>query len=120
VTTEPYAELDPEDAKLITLARASRARTGALEGAAIRDQDGRTYSASTVVVGELMLSAVEVAVAMAASSGVDRLEAAVVVTEADLLADSEVRVVRALGGDIPVVRAGLDGTVREIVRGGAG
>jgi hypothetical protein len=117
VTTEPSAELDPEDAKLITLARASRARTGALEGAAVRDQDRRTYSASTVSVGELRLSALEVAVAMAASSGVDGLEAAVVVTEADVLAEPEVQVVRAVGGPhVLVVRAGPDGSVREILR----
>ncbi|HEY4992801.1 MAG TPA: hypothetical protein VII33_12040, partial [Nakamurella sp.] len=31
---------DAEDAKLITLARGARARTGAAEGAAVRDGDG--------------------------------------------------------------------------------
>jgi hypothetical protein len=32
---------DPEDLKLITLARAARARSGAHQGAAVRDTDGR-------------------------------------------------------------------------------
>jgi hypothetical protein len=114
-TTAP--DLEPEDAKLITLARAARARTAAVEGAAVRDQDGRTYTATTVSVGELRLTALEVAVAMAASSGVDSLEAAAVVTEADVLAMSDVDVVRALAGtQVPVFRAGPDGSVREIER----
>ena len=39
----------PEDAKLVTLARSARGRTGAAEGAAVRDTDGRTYLAATVV-----------------------------------------------------------------------
>ena len=42
------SSLDPEDAKLITLARSARGRTGAAEGAAVRDTDGRTYLAATV------------------------------------------------------------------------
>ena len=41
------ADLDPEDAKIVTLARSARARTGAAEGAAVRDLDGRTYVAAT-------------------------------------------------------------------------
>ena len=41
-------ELAAEDQKLVTLARATRARTGAAEGAAVRDPDGRTYAAATV------------------------------------------------------------------------
>ena len=39
--SEPQAvELSPEDKKLVTLARATRARTGAAEGAAVRGSDG--------------------------------------------------------------------------------
>ena len=41
-------ELIPEDAKLVVLARATRARTGATSGAALRDLDGRTYAAAEV------------------------------------------------------------------------
>lgn len=73
------AELDPEDAKLVTLARATRARTGAAAGAAVRDLDGRTYAAASVTLASMKLSALQVAVAMAVSSGAAGLEAAVVV-----------------------------------------
>lgn len=71
-------ELDAEDAKLVTLARSSRARTGAAQGAAVRDSDGRTYVAASVDLPSLRLSALQVAVAMAVSSGALGLEAAVI------------------------------------------
>ena len=74
-------ELSPEDAKLITLARSSRARTGAQHGAAVRDQDGRTYAASTVVLPSLRLDALDLAVAMAISSGAKGIEAAALVAD---------------------------------------
>ena len=35
--SEQPADLDPEDAKLVTLARATRTRARAVEGAAVRD-----------------------------------------------------------------------------------
>jgi hypothetical protein len=84
-TSEPVAgaatELEAEDAKLLTLARSARARTRAAQGAAVRDTDGRTYVASTLALPSLSLSALQVAVAMAASSGALGLEAAVVYGE---------------------------------------
>jgi hypothetical protein len=72
------SELSAEDAKLVTLARATRARTGAAQGAAVRDQDGRTYAAATVALPSLSVSALDVCVAMALSSGARSLEAVVV------------------------------------------
>jgi hypothetical protein len=72
--------VDAEDEKLVTLARSARARTGAAEGAAVRDDIGRTYVAGTVSLPSLSLTALQAVVAAAASSGVTRLEAAVVVT----------------------------------------
>ncbi len=81
--SEPSAPLSAEDAKLVTLARATRARTGAAEGAAVRDENGRTYAAATVELPSLRLSALEVCVAMAIASGSRGLEAAVVLTEAE-------------------------------------
>jgi hypothetical protein len=74
--------LDPEDAKLATLARSARARTGSTAGAAVRDIDGRTYVAASVALPSLRLSALQVAVAMAVSSGALGLEAAAVVGSA--------------------------------------
>jgi hypothetical protein len=70
-------DLSPEDQKLVTLARATMARTGAAEGAAVRDLDGRTYAGASVTLDHLRLSALEVCVAMAVSSGSRGLEAAV-------------------------------------------
>ena len=61
--------LDPEDLKIITLARSSRARVAAAEGAAVRDETGRTYAAAAVALPSLRLSALRLAVAMAVSSG---------------------------------------------------
>lgn len=61
--------VDPEDAKIVTLARATRARNGADEGAAVRDETGRTYTASTVALPSLELSALRTAVAMAVAGG---------------------------------------------------
>lgn len=75
IDTAPF---DSEDAKLVTLARATRSRTGAAQGAAVRDTDGRTYAAATVALPSLRLSALQVAVAMALCSGAPGLEAAVV------------------------------------------
>src|ERR1700691_4517330 len=49
--------LGPEDLKIITLARSARARVGAAEGAAVRDETGRTYAAATVALPSLQLSA---------------------------------------------------------------
>ena len=54
---------EAEDAKLVTLARATRSRTGAAQGAAVRDLDGRTYAAASVALPSLKLSALQVAVA---------------------------------------------------------
>lgn len=76
-------DLSAEDQKLVTLARATRARTGASEGAAVRDLDGRTYAAATVALDSLSVSALDVCVAMAVASGSRGLEAAVVLTSAD-------------------------------------
>jgi len=72
-------DLSPEDAKLVTLARSSRARTRAEHGAAVRDQDGRTYVASTVALPSLRVDALDLAVAMAVSSGASGIEAAALV-----------------------------------------
>ena len=80
---------NPEDIKIIGLARSARARTGADQGACLRDTDGRTYAATNVALPHLELSAVTVAVAMAVSSGAQGVEAVALAggptpTESDL------------------------------------
>ncbi|MBW4721780.1 cytidine deaminase [Saccharothrix obliqua] len=107
-------DLDPENAKIITLARSARARTGAAEGAAVRDTDGRTYAATTVALASLKLTALQAAVAAAVASGAEGLEAAAVVTEGSLDAAS-VSAVRDLTASAPVFRADLAGVVQERV-----
>jgi hypothetical protein len=109
---DPPRLSDPEDAKLVTLARSSRARTRAVEGACVRDQDGRTYAGATVTLPSLRLSAVQVAVAMAVTSGARRLEAVVVLGTAAAVHDADLAVVRDLSGaGVPVHLAAPDGTL---------
>ena len=108
----PPALTDPEDTKLVTLARSTRARTRAAEGAAVRDLDGRTYAAATVDLPSLRLSALQVAVAMAVTSGARGLEAAVVLTDADTLPDVDVAATRDLAGaGVPVHVTAADGSL---------
>ena len=108
-----------EDQKILTLARATRARahaphTGIAEGAAVRDTDGRTYAAATVENADpgLTTSALRAAVAAAASSGARSFEAAAVVTEG-LVSDADLAVLREFGPGVPLLVATPDGTLRE-------
>ena len=108
--------LDPEDAKLVTLARGARARTGAAEGAAVRDSTGRTYAACTVALPSLSLTALQAAVAAAAASGADALEAAVVVSAAAVVDAASLAAVADLGGaGRPVHLAAPDATLTATV-----
>ncbi len=100
---------EDEDQKLITLARSARARTGAPEGAAVRDQDGRTYLAATVDLPSLKLTALQAAVAAAVSSGAEGLEAAVVVSESTSV---DAAAVHDLTPGAPVLLADPSGTLR--------
>ncbi|MGI5270042.1 cytidine deaminase [Nonomuraea sp. CA-218870] len=103
--------LDPEDNKLITLARASRARNGSAQGAAVRDETGRTYAATDVALSALRLSAVQVAVATAVSSGARALEAVALVTAGDGPSPDDGEVAAELG--VPAILvAGPDGALR--------
>lgn len=98
--------LSAEDVKLLTLARAARARTRAAVGAACRDLDGRTYAAGAVELTTLRLSAVQVCVAMAHSSGARGLEAVLVFSgldEPEPLAALDAAVIADFGGDGVVI-----------------
>ncbi|MFC8712970.1 cytidine deaminase [Streptomyces sp. NPDC057197] len=105
--------LDAEDRKIVTLARSVRARNGVPEGAAVRDETGRTYAAGSVRLASLELSALRTAVAMAVASGATSLEAAAVVSAAQGLPSEDLAAVADLGGaGTPVLLAGPDGAVR--------
>ena len=102
--------LSVEDAKLVTLARSARARAGAADGAAVRDDIGRTYSAATVDLSSLRLSALQAAVAAAVASGTDRLEAACVVGVGRIGPDDQALLAEV--GISTVLQAAPDGTLR--------
>lgn len=104
--TEATQELSAEDRKLVTLARATRARTGAAEGAAVRDSDGRTYAAATVDLPSLQVSALGTCIAMAVASGSNGLEAVVVLGEAPELAAGDLAAVRDFAGTGVVLHLG--------------
>ncbi len=106
-------ELDPEDAKIVTLARSALARTGAPEGAAVRDTDGRTYIGVTVSLGALTLTALQAAVATAVASGATGLEAAAVVSGS--VDAASLAAVRELGPSAPVLLVDPRGQVHDVL-----
>jgi len=107
------SEPSAEDRKLVTLARATRARTGAAEGAAVRDLDGRTYAAATVDLPSLQISAIGVCVAMAVASGSKGLEAVVVLGEAEEASANDLSIVKEFAGeDVPVLVGDPRGNLR--------
>lgn len=94
--------MDPEDKKLFVLAKATRARVGSAQGAAVRDLDGRTYAAATFELPSVSVSAVVAVLAMAAAGGSRGLEAVVVLGET-ALAESDLLAVREFAGaGVPV------------------
>jgi hypothetical protein len=106
-------DLSPEDRKLVTLARATRARVGSAEGAALRDVDGRTYAAATVDLPSLRLTAVQVCLGMAVSSGAKGIEAVVLLTGAEEPRAPDLAALTDLGGSGVVVHVGDPrGTIR--------
>lgn len=111
--SDAETDLDPEDAKLVVLARATRVRAGSAEGAAVRDLDGRTYAAATLTLPTLQVSAVAGCLAMAASSGAKGLEAVVVLGDAPL-AGTDLGALRDFAGEgVPVLRADPSGVLVE-------
>jgi len=108
-------ELDAQDAKLVTLARASMARIGADNGAAVRDADGRSYAAAPVALACLRIGALDLAVAQAVSAGATGLEAAAVVTSTENPIVS-VASVREVGGEgVAVFVANPQGNIVQVL-----
>jgi cytidine deaminase len=102
--------MTPENDKLAVLARATRARAGAPEGAAVRDATGRTYAAATVDLGDpaLSVSALRAALVLAVASGARSFEAAVVVTEATELSPDGPAALEVLCPGTPVYVVSAD------------
>ena len=106
---------DPEDLKLITLARAALVRGGANQGACVRDTDGRAYAAASVHLEHLRLSAIAVAVAMAVSSGAGGIEAVAVAGVPP--SEDDLDVLRDMpGSDMAVWSVDVDGEVLDMSR----
>ena len=105
--------MDAEDNKLIVLARTTKVRTGAAEGAALRDLDGRTYAAASVDLPSLKVSALGVCIAMAVSSGARGAEAAVVLNEGAFV-EGDLDPLREFAGPgVPVHHGAPNGTVGD-------
>lgn len=105
-------DLQPDDAKLISLARSSRARTDVREGAAVRDLDGRSYAAADVTLESFSINALQLAVAMAVTSGATGLEAGAIVTTDPAGSIIDLSPIRDLAGSgIPVFVADPSGAV---------
>jgi cytidine deaminase len=108
-------DLEAEDQKLVILARSSRARIQAAEGAAVRDTDGRTYAAGTVDQPSFKLTALQAAVAAALSSGAEGIEAAAVVTGEGLLKEASVHAVRDIAKHAPIILADPRGEILQVL-----
>jgi cytidine deaminase len=108
-------ELSPDDAKLVTLARSARARNNATEGAAVRDDSGRTYVGTSVELASLTLSALQAAVVIAVASGAESLEAAAIVGAQATARTEDLAVVADLSPSAPIMLAGLDGAVHRVI-----
>lgn len=109
-------KMTPEDEKLFTLARGARARVSSEEGAAVRDETGRTYSAVEVSLPSLSLTALQLAIAQAVAAGAGELECAVVVGRAPEVTKAERAALVGVGEDeasLTLYRCQPDGTVLD-------
>lgn len=109
--------LDPEDNKLVVLARATRARTGALEGAALRDLDGRTYAAATVDLPSLQVSAIGVVISMAVASGAKGAEAVVLLTGSEVRAQDRAALADFAGSEARLLVGTETGSLHSCLTG---
>jgi hypothetical protein len=69
---------NPEDLKLLTLAKATMARSNSSSAAALRDNTGRTYVAIPVKRGEFEVDSLLAVLVVAKASSISGIEAIVV------------------------------------------
>jgi hypothetical protein len=113
--TGARVEPGPEDVKIINLARSALARTSARQGACVRDTDGRSYAGASVALEHLTLSAIQVAVAMAVSSGAPGVEAVALAGDDDPSEQDLALLAELPGTDVVVWCVDVRGALRPIV-----
>ena len=69
---------NPEDLKLVTLAKATMARSNSKSAAALRDNTGRTYVAIEVTSGDFKVDSLLAVLVVAKASSITGIEAIVV------------------------------------------
>ena len=101
---------NPEDLKLVTLAKNTLARSGALQAAALRDNTGRTYVAINVASPELTLDACEAVLTVALASGITGIESVVYVGAES----ARIQVIKAFDSSALIFFISLDGQTRAL------
>lgn len=87
--------INPEDAKLVTLATSTLARSQAKQAAALRDNTGRTYVAINVSTTGLELDSLQAVLTVALASGISGIESVVAAGEKP----SHIEVIKAFSAD---------------------
>jgi hypothetical protein len=106
-------QLSEEDSKLVTLAKAARARINAPSAAAVRDEMGRTFASANVDIPELQIVALDLVVGQAVASGSTGLEAVVVLGRTENI---NLAAARTLGGpQLPIYLCDVDGAVHTVL-----
>jgi hypothetical protein len=76
-----FLSSNPEDLKLLTLAKATMARSNSKSAAALRDNTGRTYVAIPVKSGDFEVDSLIAVLVVAKASSINGVEAIVVCGE---------------------------------------
>ena len=83
---------NPEDLKLLTLAKATMARSNSKSAAALRDNTGRTYVAIPVSSGAFEVDSLLAVLVVAKASQITGIEA--IVIAGDCAPDSSIEIIR--------------------------
>lgn len=108
-------ELSVEDMKLVTLARSARARISASQGAAVRDETGRTFASANVESKGLTLNATQLTVGQAIASGAQHLEAAVICCDEAISAEDLFVLQSVMRADAAIYQIPLTGDLVKII-----
>ena len=96
---------NPEDDKLVILAKNTLARSAAASAAALRDSTGLTYVAISVKSPGLSLDAFEAVLTVALASGITGIESVIAVGEKP----SNIEAIKGVSGDATIFYINADG-----------